>query len=180
MLRFFSIFVLMFMICFGVKGADISIDGPEKFDQLDMSAGQKLTSISLKNLNINDQFWEKWNGFNFGVSELICLSFDHCTFEEWETFAFLTEFNTKTLKMTNCSISDENLSEIMKFSYVYITEMIFSGNNLGKDKDKFCGALNHFHSARGGALTLLDLSDNSVAQEIKDKEYSWITRINWE
>ena len=75
MLRFFSIFVLMFMICFGVKGADISIDGPEKFEQLDISAGQKLKSISLKNLNINDQFWEKWNGLNFDLSDLICLSF---------------------------------------------------------------------------------------------------------
>ena len=180
MLRFFSIFVLMFMICFGVKAADISIDGQVEFEQFHMPTVQKLKSISLKNLNINDQFWEKWNGFNFDVSELICLSFDHCTFEEWETFTFLTEFSTKTLKMTNCSISDENLSEIMKFSYVYIREMIFSGNNLGKDKDKFCGALNHFHFTRGGALALLDISDNSVAQEIKVKEYSWITRINWE
>ena len=32
MLRFFSIFVLMFMICFGVKAADISIDGQVEFD----------------------------------------------------------------------------------------------------------------------------------------------------
>jgi hypothetical protein len=179
MLRFFSIFVLIFMICFGVKGADISIDGPEKFEQLDISAGQKLKSISLKNLNINDQFWEKWNGLNFDLSDLICLSFDRCTFEEWETFAFLAGFSIQKLKMTNCSISDENLSDIMKFSYVYITEMIFSGNNLGKDKGQFYEALENFH-AKGGGLSLLNLSDNHVISEIKSKEYAGMPNIIWE
>ena len=60
MLRFFSIFVLMFMICFGVKAADISIDGQVEFEQFHMPTVQKLKSISLKNLNINDAFFFKF------------------------------------------------------------------------------------------------------------------------
>ena len=88
------------MICFGVKGADISIDGQENFEKLDMPAGQKLTSISLKNLDINEQFWEKWNGFSFGVNSLDRLSFDSCRFEEKEEFEFLIEFKPLTLEIT--------------------------------------------------------------------------------
>lgn len=161
MLRFCSIFVLMFMICFGVKGADISIDGQENFEQLRMPVGQKLRSISLKNLDINEQFWEKWYSFSFDVSDLIVLSFDFCSFEEGEQFEFLAGFSVQTLKMTNCNISDETLSEIMNYAYCGISEMIFSGNCLGKENRTFLSPLRRLKT-RGGGLDSIDFSNNFV------------------
>jgi hypothetical protein len=149
MLRFFSIFVLMFMICFGVKAADISIDGQVEFEQFHMPVEQKLTSISLKNLNINEQFWEKWNSFSFDVNSLNDLSFDSCRFEEGAGFEFLIEFKPRTLKITNCEISDENLFSIMRYSDPYITKMILSGNSLGKDSELFQRALGELASKGG-------------------------------
>ena len=154
------------MICFGVKGADISIDGQENFEKLDMPAGQKLRSISLKNLDINEQFWEKWNCFNFDVNSLAGLSFDNCSFEEEEEFEFLIEFKPLTLEITNSGISDKNLISIMRYSDPYITKMILSGNSLGKDSELFQRALGELAS-KGGGLSELDVSGNYIDSSLK-------------
>ncbi len=166
------------MICFGVKGADISIDGQENFEKLDMPAGQKLTSISLKNLDINEQFWEKWNCFNFDVNSLARLSFDSCSFEEEEEFEFLIEFKPLTLEITNSGISDKNLLGIMRYSDFYITEMILRSNSLGKNDEQFQQALMGI-SSKGGALEKLDVSGNNIKMSLR-KKYRSITIIIWE
>lgn len=165
------------MICFGVKAADISIDGQVEFEQFHMSTGQKLTSISLKNLVINEQFWEKWNGFNFDVNSLNRLCFDSCRFEEEEKFEFLIEFKPLTLEITNCEISDKNLFSIMRYSDPYITKMILSGNSLGKDSELFQRALGEL-SSKGGGLSELDVSGNYIDSSLR-KKYSSIIAIIW-